>query len=105
MDSKTALAGDRASGMRRLALVLMFALAAARPGLAADCNGNGVSDDSDIASGTSDDCGADGVPDECEALPLLVGSVLIRPVAGAAGDLAIGDLNGDGRPDLAAATG
>ena len=31
-----------------------------------DCNGNGVADDVDIASGTSADCTGDGLPDECE---------------------------------------
>ncbi len=31
-----------------------------------DCNGNGIPDDEDIASGTSPDCDGDGVPDECE---------------------------------------
>ncbi|MGB2986797.1 MAG: thrombospondin type 3 repeat-containing protein [Phycisphaerae bacterium] len=31
-----------------------------------DCNGNGVPDDEDIASGTSEDCDSDGTPDECE---------------------------------------
>ncbi len=30
-----------------------------------DCNGNGVSDDMDIATGTSQDCNGDGLPDEC----------------------------------------
>ncbi len=32
---------------------------------AADCNGNGVEDDCDIATGQSEDRDADGVPDEC----------------------------------------
>jgi hypothetical protein len=31
-----------------------------------DCNGNGIPDDQDIASGTSNDDDANGVPDECE---------------------------------------
>ena len=31
-----------------------------------DCNDNGVNDIDDIASGTSTDCNADGVPDECQ---------------------------------------
>ncbi|MGA1394223.1 MAG: hypothetical protein ACO38W_13810, partial [Phycisphaerales bacterium] len=30
-----------------------------------DCNGNGVPDKQDIASGASLDCDGDGVPDEC----------------------------------------
>ncbi|MFQ5463022.1 MAG: S8 family serine peptidase [Phycisphaerae bacterium] len=33
----------------------------------ADCNDNGISDDEDIASGTSEDCTGNGFPDECEA--------------------------------------
>ena len=33
-----------------------------------DCNENGIADDEDIASGTSEDCDGDGVPDECETL-------------------------------------
>jgi len=32
-----------------------------------DCNANGVSDEIDIASGTSQDCNGNGIPDECEA--------------------------------------
>jgi len=35
--------------------------------VAQDCNGNGVPDPDDIASGTSDDCNENGRPDECEA--------------------------------------
>lgn len=31
-----------------------------------DCNGNGISDAQDIAGGTSQDCNANGFPDECE---------------------------------------
>ena len=31
-----------------------------------DCNGNGVPDDQDIATGTSLDCNGNGVPDECD---------------------------------------
>ena len=31
-----------------------------------DCNGNGVPDDQDLASGTSSDCNANSAPDECE---------------------------------------
>jgi hypothetical protein len=33
-----------------------------------DCNGNGVEDADEIASGASLDCNATGVPDECEAI-------------------------------------
>ena len=31
-----------------------------------DCNDNGVPDDEDIDSGTSDDCNDNGIPDECD---------------------------------------
>jgi sulfatase modifying factor 1 len=48
----------------------------------ADCNGNGVLDDCDIASGVADDCNGNGTPDSCEI------------ASGAAAD---GD--GDGIPD------
>ena len=40
-----------------------------------DCNGNGVSDVTDIANATSLDCDANHVPDECQPRPRL------RPVA------------------------
>jgi len=33
--------------------------------LCTDCNGNGIDDAADIASGTSSDANLDGVPDEC----------------------------------------
>ena len=46
-----------------------------------DCNGNGIPDDDDVASGTSADCNGNGVPDECDV------------TAGAA------DLDADGIPD------
>ncbi len=31
-----------------------------------DCNGNGIADATDIASGTSADCNSNGIPDECD---------------------------------------
>ncbi|MCH2135951.1 MAG: hypothetical protein MK101_05145 [Phycisphaerales bacterium] len=46
----------------------------------ADCNGNGVSDNCDIASGGSSDDDGDGVPDECNECP--------------------GDVDGDGAVDI-----
>ena len=36
------------------------------PVLAPDCNGNGVADVLDIATGHSQDCQQDGIPDECQ---------------------------------------
>lgn len=43
------------------------------PGL--DCNGNGVADSIDIATGTSLDANMNGVPDECEMPPACPGDV------------------------------
>lgn len=49
------------------AAVLVWLLIAEGPSLsAADCNGNGVDDAQDIASGTSRDCDGSGWPDECD---------------------------------------
>lgn len=47
-------------------LAFLLCLGARSPARAADCNRNGVDDSMDIALGTSLDCDADGVPDECE---------------------------------------
>lgn len=53
-----------------------------------DCNGNGILDQADIASGTSEDDDLDGVPDECGGLiPVLnsgaaAGGGIARPVPG-----------------------
>ncbi|MCC6283751.1 MAG: hypothetical protein IT439_00405 [Phycisphaerales bacterium] len=41
------------------------AFAVLTPTLDADCNGNGLCDSVDIASGTSEDADQDGIPDEC----------------------------------------
>ncbi|MGE4620225.1 MAG: choice-of-anchor B family protein [Planctomycetota bacterium] len=48
-----------------------------------DCNGNGVGDDEDIASGTSTDLDGDGIPDECQC------NEFVR-----------GELNDDGQIDI-----
>lgn len=39
-----------------------------RPDECDDCNGNGVLDDEDVATGTSEDLNGNGIPDECESL-------------------------------------
>lgn len=39
-----------------------------------DCNGNGVSDVTDLAGHTSQDCDLNHVPDECQAAPSCVGA-------------------------------
>ncbi|OUU25155.1 MAG: hypothetical protein CBC13_02430 [Planctomycetia bacterium TMED53] len=40
-----------------------------------DCNGNGVSDAIDIASGFSNDANSDGIPDECQCTAFIRGEV------------------------------
>ncbi len=42
--------------------------------IAPDCNRNGIPDLDDIASGASQDCDDDGIPDECQADWVLTGS-------------------------------
>jgi hypothetical protein len=49
------------------------------PGLFQDCNGNGILDEDDIASGTSLDCNGDAVPDECEEEVVPCGGLDVRP--------------------------
>jgi hypothetical protein len=39
-----------------------------------DCNGNGISDVTDLESPAVFDCDADGVPDDCQAAPLCLGA-------------------------------
>jgi len=46
------------------------------PMLGSDCNGNGVLDDCDIASGVSQDLSGDGIPDECQLTIHVPGDVL-----------------------------
>ena len=68
---------------------------------AADCNGNGTVDRQDIASGDSQDCNSNNIPDECELAPLPLASSETVSLAAAAQGLATGDLDGDGLADLA----
>jgi hypothetical protein len=60
-----------------------------------DCNGNGVRDELDVAGGGSDDCNADGVPDECE--PDCNGNSIADECDIAGGGST--DLNNNGVPD------
>ncbi|MFQ5805662.1 MAG: hypothetical protein ACE5I3_04345 [Phycisphaerae bacterium] len=76
-----------------------------------DCNGNGIGDAEDLASGTSDDSNGNGIPDECDCLGDLNGDWMVDLT-----DLATllsnygttsgasyedGDIDGDGDVDLA----
>ncbi|MBI4605393.1 MAG: hypothetical protein HY721_25800 [Planctomycetes bacterium] len=56
----------RASRLLVLTLSLSVSLAGGGRVSAADCNGNGLPDDADIASRSSKDCNSNGVPDECD---------------------------------------
>lgn len=60
-----------------------------------DCNHNGISDETDLASGTSADCDHDHVPDECQTAspdPLCRGGASVSETLGVARDAA-GDLH------------
>jgi T5SS/PEP-CTERM-associated repeat protein len=48
---------------------------------ACDCNGNGVLDSEDVASGTSDDFNGNMIPDECE-VPFAGAALWINPAGG-----------------------
>lgn len=60
-----------------------------------DCNGNGVFDAQDIAQGSSIDCNADGLPDECEVDCNLNGQADMCDVGQGASE----DCDGNGIPD------
>lgn len=69
----------------------------------ADCNQNGVADTLDVSTGTSADCNQNLVPDECDAGRIR--SAVFVPIEGASlplvTEVATGDFNGDGLPDIA----
>ncbi len=60
-----------------------------------DCNGNGVDDDLDIASGTSTDCNANGYPDSCD----IADGISLDGNADGTPDECGSDCDGDGVPD------
>src|SRR5688572_13754982 len=84
---------------------VVLALLCGPPALAADCNGNGLEDALDLSAGTSSDCNANLVPDECEVegegTRWAVSHRL--EVGGEASFIAPGDFTGDGTTDLAVA--
>ena len=68
-----------------------------------DCNFNGVADDEDVATGTSTDDNANGIPDECECPADINGDGVVGPIdlatllgAWGANPESPADLNGDG---------
>ncbi|MFQ5424938.1 MAG: hypothetical protein ACE5F9_13290, partial [Phycisphaerae bacterium] len=66
------------------------------PAGGADCNGNGVSDDQDIADGTSQDCNTNGVPDDCD---ITQGTSADANGDGIPDECAGVDCNANGTPD------
>ncbi len=67
----------------------------------ADCNGNGIPDDQDIAQGTSLDCNRNTIPDECEIAEQPARDCNKNGILDSC-DIAVGtseDINGDGVPD------
>jgi len=71
-----------------------------------DCNGNGILDSCDIASGFSLDLNGNGIPDECETAPSadlngdgVVDGADLGILLNNWGGSGVGDLNGDGTID------
>src|SRR5262245_51661072 len=74
---------------------------------AADCNGNGSSDESDLLTGRSLDCNRNGVPDECDLKPERLEFAPARafPLWFLPQLVQAADLSGDGRPELITGNG
>ncbi|MEZ6083096.1 MAG: FG-GAP-like repeat-containing protein [Phycisphaerae bacterium] len=78
----------------------MLGIATAVPVHAADCNSNGLDDATDVAGGTSFDCDANGVPDECEVMVTFSDEKIITTGAGRPQYVYAADLDGDGNADV-----
>ena len=88
---------------RVVALSFLLLPLAGRPAAPADCNGNGIEDFQEVASGRTPDCDANRVPDECDILPVNYGPASRQgvPFPGSPEDLLAGDFDKDGLQDLA----
>ncbi|MEM7230778.1 MAG: FG-GAP-like repeat-containing protein, partial [Planctomycetota bacterium] len=69
------------------------------------CNRNREDDAEDIQSGRSEDCNADGIPDECQGLPLSFGVHTLFETNGSLIAFHGTDLDGDGRSDFILSSG
>ena len=85
--------GETFAGPQGFALVISGD-AVVDPVVFPDCNGNGVLDSTDIATGFSADCQTNGIPDECESLT----DCTSNGIPDECEDLP--DCNGNGIPDL-----
>ncbi len=83
-------------------LILSFSFISNKS-FAQDCNQNGEADLIDIESGGSEDCNANGIPDECEEGEPRFDYQAPKSieVGREPNDLQVGDFNGDLKPDLA----
>ena len=75
-------------------------IAAALPGIAADCDSNGVDDRLDIEAGAPD-CNSNGVPDGCELLPsvLVLSPAVVFDIEGRVIACALAAMDSEPRPD------
>jgi hypothetical protein len=81
--------------------ICLVGLLAGRAAAQFDCNGNGIADAIDIASGTATDCNNNGIPDSCDLTDSLGLSVAQSIPAGALPQsLVLADINHDGKIDL-----
>jgi hypothetical protein len=95
----------RRSVVRGAARAFAFAILAAVRVPAADCNGNGLDDGEEIATGAVSDCNGNGVPDPCDLMPspFALAEVRRHEVLDTVRSLTTGDLDADGLPDVIAA--
>lgn len=81
--------------------VLLIACAGRADLKAADCNGNGIEDFTEITAGDVEDCNFNGVPDRCEGAPFGFPETGVVRLENTARGAVAADFDGDGLDDLA----